>query len=65
LERRALPVAYWCSLLEAAFLLGQISTAGTNGLADYNLVIALGRLVKIPAAMENVKHFNGGNLFSY
>jgi hypothetical protein len=48
---------------QGGFFAGQISTAG-NGIADYNLVIApksSGR--KFQQAMENVRHFNGGNLF--
>jgi hypothetical protein len=35
-------------------------------LQDYNLVIApKSSGEKFQQAMENVKHFNGGNLFSY
>jgi hypothetical protein len=47
---------------EGGFFAGQISTAGT-GVADYNLVIAPKSSGENSGnSMENVKHFNGGNL---
>jgi hypothetical protein len=51
--------------IEGGFFAGQISTAG-NGIADYNLVIApVSSGDRIQRAMENIKHFNGGNNLCY